>query len=146
MPEGVGLSLVRAGRAHRGFAGSMLAEIGLHPGQEVMLFALAGGDMTPRQIAARLGVEPPTVTKMIRRMEAAGLVESSASEVDRRSRTVRLSAAGREATRLADDVWLRLEAATTAALTPTERADLQRMLDTVTASLQAAGAADCSAG
>jgi DNA-binding MarR family transcriptional regulator len=119
----------------------MLAEIGLHPGQEAMVFALAGGAMTPRQLASRLGVEPPTVTKMIRRMEAAGLVESSASVMDRRSRTVRLSAAGHDVAKKADEIWVRLEAVTTAGLTPTERDDIERLLSRITESLHAASEA-----
>jgi DNA-binding MarR family transcriptional regulator len=139
LPEGIGLSLIRASRAHRALAGSLLADIGLHPGQEAMILALAGGEMTPGQLAAQLGVEPPTITKMIRRMEAAGLVESSASVVDRRSRTVQLSDAGRAVARRADEVWARLEAVTTDTLTPAQCAQLERLLTKVTERLHAEG-------
>lgn len=138
LPEGIGAELVRLSRLHRAAAGALLAQIGLHPGQEALVFALRDGERSPGQLATHLGVEPATVTKMVRRLEAAGLVETGASEVDRRSRTVRLTTAGREAAAAADEVWQRLEALTVDALTPTQRRELQRLLAKASAGLLAA--------
>lgn len=116
----------------------MLAEVGLHPGQEALLFALRDGERSPGQLASGLGVEPATVTKMVRRLEAGGLVETGISAVDRRARIVRLTAAGARAAAAADDVWQRLEALTTDALTPSQRRELQRLLAKASAGLLAA--------
>ena len=147
LPDGIGAEIVRLSRLHRAVAGSMLAEIGLHPGQEALVFALRDGERSPGQLATSLGVEPATVTKMVRRLEAAGLVESGASQVDRRSRIVRLTAAGERAATAADQVWERLEALTTDGLTRAQRRELQRLLAKASAGLLAAAprGGDCSA-
>jgi MarR family transcriptional regulator, organic hydroperoxide resistance regulator len=138
LPAGIGAEVVRLARLHRAAAGAMLAEIGLHPGQEALLFALRSGERSPGQLAASLGVEPATVTKMVRRLEAAGLVASGASAVDRRSRIVRLTSAGERAAAAADQVWHRLEELTGDGLTIPQRKELQRLLAKASAGLLAA--------
>lgn len=138
LPDGIGAELVKLSRLHRAAAGAMLAEAGLHPGQEALVFALRDGERSPGQLASHLGVEPATVTKMVRRLEAGGLVETGASAIDRRSRIVRLTAAGERAAEAADEVWQRLEALTGAGLTPTQRRELQRLLAKASAALSAA--------
>lgn len=138
LPDGVGAEIVRLSRLHRAAAGAMLAEIGLHPGQEALVFALREGERSPGQLASSLGIEPATVTKMVRRLEAGGLVATGASTVDRRSRIVRLTPAGERAAAAADQVWHRLEALTTGALTAAQRHELQRLLAKASAGLLAA--------
>lgn len=46
------------------------------------------------QIAARLGLESSTITPLVKRMEAAGLVERSRSSADERQVSVRLTDTG----------------------------------------------------
>eukprot|EP01037_Dinobryon_pediforme_P037064 gene37064-44339_t len=66
--------LAQAAKAHRSRSGAHLARIGLHPGQESVLKALADLDgQTMSQLAQILAVQPPTVTKMITRLAAQGL-------------------------------------------------------------------------
>jgi DNA-binding MarR family transcriptional regulator len=75
--------LGQAAHAYRVRAGAGLARIGLHSGQESLLKALAGDDgMTMSDLAATLGVQPPTVTKMIGRLAAQDYVERRASKGD----------------------------------------------------------------
>ncbi len=138
LPDGIGAELVRLSRLHRAVAGGMLDEIGLYPGQEALLFALRAGERSPGQLASSLKVEPATVTKMVRRLEGSGLVETDVSTVDRRSRIVRLTAAGECAAAAAEGVWERLEALTADGLTITERRNLQRLLAKACAGLLAA--------
>jgi DNA-binding MarR family transcriptional regulator len=52
----------------------------------------------PGDLAARLAVEPPHVTRQLQRLETAGYVERVADPSDRRAHRVRLTAAGRTAT------------------------------------------------
>src|SRR4051794_633360 len=74
--ETTGYLLARACKAHRGNVGTVLSEIGLHAGQEMVLSHLWRKDgLTPSELADRLGVEPPTVTNTLSRMEKAGLLE-----------------------------------------------------------------------
>lgn len=61
------------------------------------LLADAHGPLRPGELAARLGVEAPHVTRQIQRLEGAGLVERVPDPHDGRAHRVRLTAAGREA-------------------------------------------------
>src|SRR5215204_4448171 len=94
--EGASFTLAKVCKAHRANVGALLAGHGLHVGQEMVLMelwqedGLRGGDL-----AIRLGVEPPTVTKMLRRLEACGLVQRSQDPADARSFRVHLTESGR---------------------------------------------------
>jgi len=137
LPEGIGSGLIRASRAHRALAAALLAEIGLHPGQEALAFLLVDGPRSPGELAAALWVEPPTVTKMVQRMERAGLVERSPSATDRRVQLISLTAAGERSASAARQVWTTLEAASTEGLSAKERDQLVRLLDRCAQGLEA---------
>ena len=75
-PGDLNVKLMRVARAHRTMAASLLSQVGLHPGQEALLMELWDHDgRTQADLAESLGVEPPTVTKMLQRMENADLVD-----------------------------------------------------------------------
>jgi DNA-binding MarR family transcriptional regulator len=102
--------LAQATHAYRVRAGSRLARIELHPGQESLLKALDDNDGQPMSdLAASLGVQPPTVTKMISRLAAQDYVERRTSAGDGRQALVFLTERGRHVIALIDKVWKRLE-------------------------------------
>src|SRR6187455_1442286 len=53
------------------------------------------GPLTPSELAARERIQRPTATRVLARLEEAGLVERTADPADRRSSLVSLSAEGR---------------------------------------------------
>ena len=66
--------LAQTARAARGRSGGHLVRIGLHPGQESVLKALAEQDgLTMSQLAQTLSVQPPTVTKIFFADDEGGL-------------------------------------------------------------------------
>ncbi len=69
-------ALLACHRAHRGRLAALLAPHGLHAGQDALLL-LVWDQPGLRQaaLAQRLGVEPPTVSRMLERLERAGLVQ-----------------------------------------------------------------------
>jgi DNA-binding MarR family transcriptional regulator len=84
------------------------------------------GPLTPSELAARERVQRPTVTRLVCRLEEAGLVTRAADPTDRRSALITLSPAGAKllaAARTRKDVFLseRLEA-----LSAADRATLER--------------------
>lgn len=102
--------LAQAAKAHRARSGAHLSRIGLHPGQETVLKSLAELDgQTMSQLAQALSVQPPTVTKMITRLAAQGLVRRVASEQDGRLARVQLTDEGRSRIEDVDRAWKRLE-------------------------------------
>jgi MarR family transcriptional regulator, organic hydroperoxide resistance regulator len=121
--------LVQVMKAHRHYAEVALNELGLHAGQEMILFQLWDADgIAQSQIAECMCVELPTVTKMVQRMEAAGLVERRQDLEDARISRVFLTGQGRSLRESVAEVWRRLEEQTVAGLTDTERMLLRRLL------------------
>jgi len=108
------------GMRHRGEAEAALADLGLHTGQEVLLLELdAHGPRTQRQLADGLGCEPPSVTQMVQKLEASGLITRTPSSSDGRATVVELTDRGRALMPQLKDVWRRLAEATAAGLDET---------------------------
>jgi DNA-binding MarR family transcriptional regulator len=61
------------------------------------MLADVGEPLRPGELAARLAVEAPHVTRQVQRLERAGFVERVPDPDDRRAQRVRLSRAGQEA-------------------------------------------------
>jgi DNA-binding MarR family transcriptional regulator len=123
-------------RLHRQFMKRRLGASDVHPGQGICLNVLAHRDgISQRDLAAAMHVAPPTLSRMLRSMETAGLVERRADEADQRLTRVYLSAAGHALAEqahaaLADHVPVAM-----AALTPVERLELARLLDKLSGSI-----------
>ena len=124
-----GYALAKVCKAHRGNVGGMLAEFGLHIGQEMVLIELWQNDgLRGGELACRLGVEPPTITKMLRRLENFGLVERRPDSTDARSFRVHLTQEGRALEEPVSRCFVRAEEKTLAGLDPSERRELARLL------------------
>lgn len=125
----VGFALAKTCKAHRANVGGLLAEVGLHAGQDMVLIELWQGDgLRGGALACRLGVEPPTVTKMLRRLESSGLVERRPDPADARSLRVYLTKKGRDLEGPVARLWERAQERTLAGLDAEERETLRRLL------------------
>ncbi len=133
-PQGV------LGRLHR-LADLLRAELvtvyqrfGLGEGEFDVLAALRRqGEpyaLAPGALARHTMVTTGAMTKRVDRLEAAGLVERSASAVDGRGRVVRLTPAGTELIDEAFAAHMRNEQRLVAALAPGDRDQLERLLTT----------------
>jgi DNA-binding MarR family transcriptional regulator len=121
--------LAQAAHAYRVRAGSQLSRINLHSGQETLLKALATADgMSMSDLAAALGVQPPTVTKMISRLAAQDYVERRASPGDGRQAQVFLTERGRDAISSIDKLWKRIEKTALADIDDKDRKRLRKLL------------------
>jgi DNA-binding MarR family transcriptional regulator len=116
------LSIARTARRLR-----QEADAGLSPSMTSALATIERhGPLTASELAQRERVQRPTVTRVLARLEAMGLVHRTADPADRRSSLVSVSVAGRElldVVRTRKDAYLarRLEA-----LDPEDRAALDR--------------------
>jgi DNA-binding MarR family transcriptional regulator len=127
--ETTGYLLARACKAHRGRVGAILSEIGLHAGQEMVLSHLWREDgLTPSELADRLGVEPPTVTNTLSRMEKAGLLERCRHPQDARCTRVYLTERGRELREPVERRWEAVQERAFAGITPEEEHLLRGLL------------------
>lgn len=131
--------LAQAAKAQRVRAGAHLSALGLHPGQEVVLKALADTDgMTMSALAAHLGVQPPTVTKMVTRLAAYGFLVRQTSATDGRLARVYLTETGRALIGDVDRMWKRLEKEALDGLDDRDKKRLRKYLRKIEKNLLAA--------
>lgn len=128
----MGMRLVELAKAHRARIAAGLAALGLHVGQELLLAQLWETDgLSQAELAARLSVEPPTVAKMVRRMESAGLLARRPDPRDSRARLVTVTARGAKLQRDVERLWSRVDRALLRGLSSDEiaitRATFERM-------------------
>lgn len=135
--EKAGYALAKVCRAHRGSVGEVLAGVGLHVGQEMVLIELWEHDgLRGGELALRLGVEPPTVTKMLRRLENCGLLERRQDPSDARSFRVFLTERGQALEEPVTRCWEKVEEKTFAGLSEEERRVFHTLLAKVRAELE----------
>ncbi len=128
------------GIRHRALADALLAPLGLHTGQEVLLLELdAQGPRSQGQLAVSGGCEPPTITGSVRKLEAVGLVVRRPSPTDARVTIVELTDQGQALVPRLKAAWQQLAEQTVASLTSTPLDQLTDVLIDVAASLTAAG-------
>lgn len=121
--------LVQASKAYRSRSGAMLGLIGLHAGQDAMLKALADEDgQTMSGLASQLGVRPPTVTKMITRLGAQGLVRREVADNDGRSARVFLTDEGQKRVLYVNKAWKRIEREALSGIEDKDRRRLRKLL------------------
>ncbi|EHR61236.1 MarR family winged helix-turn-helix transcriptional regulator [Saccharomonospora cyanea] len=119
-------------RRLRSEAQRRLVRHGVHSGQEFILGCLWERDgLTPGEIAARISVEAPTVTRAVRRMTDAGLVRVEADREDGRRVRVWLTRKGDALRRAVPEVTRALEADALTLLSEDERIQLLDMLDRI---------------
>ena len=127
--ENMSFVLAKVCKAHRAYVGALLAEHGLHVGQEMVLLELWQEDgLRGGELALRLGVEPPTLTKMLRRLEGCGLVERSQDPADARSFRVHLTKKGRALEEPVAHCWSQAEETVLAGMSTGEQRTFREML------------------
>ena len=132
--ETVGYALAQACKAHRNKVSSELRaiEMGdchLHVGQEMILMQLWQQEgVTQSQLAEQMCVEPPTVTKMLQRIEQQGLIVRRPDTHDARVSRVYLTETGRALRCQVESCWTRVEDRAMHGLSREERMLLRRLL------------------
>ena len=118
----VSFAIFALARSHRAKAASMLADIGLFPGQEILLMQLAEKDGKPQKsLCESIGLDHSTVAKSVARLERDGLIERRKCPEDGRISQVHLTSKGREMTDAISRVWAELERQTIKDLSTSEQ-------------------------
>ena len=134
--ENTSFVLAKVCKAHRASVGSLLAEHGLYVGQEMVLVELWQDDgLRGGELAVRLGVEPPTITRMLRRLEGCGIVERRPDPTDARSFRVYLTGKGRALEGPVSRCWAQTEETALAELSAGERQTFRKLLIRVRSNL-----------
>ena len=132
----VSYQLIQVCKAHRQHAEVALAKLGLHVGQEQILFRLWEKDgMSQSQLAASGCCDLSTTTKAVQRMEREGLVERRHDPEDARVSCVYLTERGRALCEPVLHVWKELEERFLQGMNATEQMLLRRLLQQAAANL-----------
>lgn len=128
--------LQSAARLSRTALAARLLGHGFYAGQDQIMLALDDSDgQTPSQLAARLGVRPPTITKTISRLQSQGFLDKRASEADGRQAHIFLTDAGRDAIRAIEKSVRKTEKLALRGLDKKEQKVLSKLLARVEANL-----------
>ena len=132
----VSFAVFALARAHRALAGRLLADLGLHPGQELLLMLLWERDgQSQRDLTRTIGLDHSTVVRSLQRLEASGLVTRARSVADGRLSVVFLTDRGRDLRAQTMAAWDELERRTVAGLTAEERSRFVALARTIAAGL-----------
>lgn len=106
----VNRALNKMSKLYRAAKARKLAALGLHPGQDVLLWILAQEreGMTVSELAARLGIEPPTATRSLARLEGGGWFRRETVPTDRRQVRIVVTDAGHELVPGIERAWAEL--------------------------------------
>ncbi|MBL7259322.1 MarR family winged helix-turn-helix transcriptional regulator [Paractinoplanes lichenicola] len=111
-------------RAMHNFANDMLLELGLYPGQELILLQLYDADgQTHTDLQRAVRLDHSTVSRTVRRMEQAGLLTRSPGEKDKRAMVVSLTEQGRALQPRVVELWSTVETVMTEILTNDQQSD-----------------------
>jgi len=127
-------------RVHYSRAHGLLEVIGLYRGQPPVLHALWEKEgRSQAELAARIHVTAPTLSRMIQRMTKAGLLVTEDDPADQRVSRVCLTDAGRAIKERVHSTWTQLGSEMLAGFTPEEKAQVGGFLERMAANLEAAG-------
>ena len=129
LKETVGYMLAGVCKLHRQRADVLLNQIGLHVGQEMLLCQLWEREgVTQTELAEGMGLQPATVTNMLRRLEREDFVERREDLEDQRVSRVYTTEKGRELECEVGEKWNQLEKEAFDGFSAEERVLLRRLL------------------
>ncbi|MEZ5803323.1 MAG: MarR family transcriptional regulator [Rhizobiaceae bacterium] len=135
--------LQSATRLARTALAARLLDHGFYAGQDQIMLALSQLDgQTPGQLAGKLGVRPPTITKTINRLQAQGVLDKRASEEDARQAHIFLTERGREAIRAIEKSVRKTEKQAFKGMDKKEQKTLAKLLARVESNLSANAVAE----
>ena len=127
--ESTGYLLAHVCKTHRNKASELLAAIDLYVGQEMFLLPLwQRAGLSQSEMAELVHVQPATASRMLDRLEAAGLVKRRQDSEDGRVSRIFLTQEGHNLREPVRNMWAELESISMANLTIDERILLRRLL------------------
>lgn len=112
-------AIARVALLHRSHARQLLRQIGLYPGQELMMMHLwDSGPQRQSDLATVFDTDSASMTRSVQRLERAGFVRRRPDPTDRRATLVEPTTASNGLREQVERTWAALEALTVANLTP----------------------------
>ena len=136
LEESISLSLVRLCKVQRQQAEERCQKIGLHTGQELVIFRLLEEDgLSQSQLATKIGVEIGTIAKTVQRMEKEGVLIRRQDAEDARISRVYLTEKGRSLGEPALHIWNDIDAYLVQGMSQAEQLLFRRLIVQAAANL-----------
>lgn len=103
----------------------------LRPGQELLIEAIGESSPAQSELVEMLGVAQPTVARAVKRLIAAGYVETGRDRADGRVVRVTLTSAGRSLLPDIRRAWTEVDERLLAVLSPDEQRTLLSLLNKI---------------
>ena len=108
--ESITAMLTHIGKIYRNKANELLAEAGIHAGQDILLYFLSIEDgQTVSALVERMCNQHATLFNMLERMEANGMVRKEKDNADKRTSRVYITNRGKKAYQKVTQTWIHLE-------------------------------------
>jgi DNA-binding MarR family transcriptional regulator len=124
--------LVQICKLRRNKSNSLLADAGIHGGQDILLYYLSIQDgQTVSELVEKMCIQHATIFTMIDRMQANGMVKKTKDTTDKRASRVFITETGNEAYKQIAKIWNVMEAAVTRGLDTDQEKTLKDLLQIV---------------
>ncbi|TND09717.1 MAG: regulatory protein MarR [Bacteroidetes bacterium] len=124
--------LVQICKHRRNRSNVLLAEANIHGGQDILLYYLSIEDgQTVSALVEKMCIQHATISTMLDRMEANGMIKKEKDATDKRTSRVYLTKNGTDALKHISKIWKTMEATVTKGLTETQENSLQVLLEQV---------------
>lgn len=124
--------LVQICKHRRNKSNVLLSEANIHGGQDILLYYLSIEDgQTVSALVEKMCIQHATISNMIDRMEATGMIKKEKDAADKRTSRVYLTKKGADAYKHVAKIWRTMETTVTNGLTEAQQNSLRKLLEQV---------------
>jgi DNA-binding MarR family transcriptional regulator len=124
--------LVQICKLRRNKSNILLSNAGIHGGQDILLYYLSIEDgQTVSALVEKMCIQHPTISTMIDRMQASGMIKKVKDNTDRRTSRVFITEKGQEAYKQIAKIWNIMETTVIKGLDTNQQKTLNELLQIV---------------
>lgn len=124
--------LVQICKHRRNKSNVLLSEANIHGGQDILLYYLSIEDgQTVSELVEKMCIQYATISTMLNRMEASGMIKKEKDVKDKRTSRVYLTKNGTDALKHVSKIWKIMETTVTKGLTEVQEDSLRLLLEHV---------------
>ncbi len=129
--------LVQICKQRRNKSNALLADVGVHGGQDILLYYLSMKDgQTISELAEKMCIKFATISNMVNRMEVRELIRREKDGIDLRVTRLYLTGKGKSAYKLISEIWKQMESLLVKNLSLQEQEILKSLLTKILKNLE----------
>ena len=129
--------LVQICKQRRNKSNALLADVGVHGGQDILLYYLSMKDgQTISELAEKMCIKFATISNMVNRMEVREIIRREKDGIDLRVTRLYLTGKGKSAYKLISEIWKQMESLLVKNLSLQEQEILKSLLTKILKNLE----------